>query len=128
MTQDMRTPLSRVRGFGSAKSGTEHFWHQRLTAIANLPLVIGFVVLIVCLVGEPRAVVVDTLSQPWVAIFLLLCIFSVTTHMRLGMQIIIEDYLHNEATKVLALMGNTFFCITVALAAAFAILKISFGI
>ena len=90
----MRTPLGRVRGLGSARSGTSHFWRQRLTAVANVPLVISFVVILISLLGRNHAAVVQILGSPPVAIIMLLFILSITYHMRLGMQVIIEDYVH----------------------------------
>ena len=123
----MRTPLSRVRGLGSAKSGTGHFWLQRLTAVANLILVIGFLCVVLSLIGQPHAVAVATLAKPQVAILMLLFTVSGAIHMRIGMQVIIEDYVHHEVLKILAVMANTFFAIAVGAACAFALLKISFG-
>ena len=123
----MRTPLGRVRGQGSAKSGTGHFWHQRLTAIANVPLTIAFVVIVVSLLGRSHATVTQTLGSPIVAVLMLLFIGSATYHMKLGMQVIIEDYVHGEGLKVLALVANTFFTVAVAAAGIFAVLKLAFG-
>jgi succinate dehydrogenase / fumarate reductase, membrane anchor subunit len=124
----MRTPLRQVRGLGSAKSGTEHFWHQRLTAMANIPLTIGFVVVVASLMGRNHAAVVQILGSPLVAVLMLLFILSATIHMRIGMQVIIEDYVHDEVAKFTMLIANTFFAFVVALASAFAILKLSFGV
>ena len=124
---DMTTPLKRVRGLGSARSGTHHFWHQRLTALANVPLVIFFVILMISLAGESHEVVLDRLASPWVAIVFVLTMISISYHMRLGMQIVIEDYVHGEPQRVLLLIANTFFALIVAAASIFAILKISFG-
>lgn len=124
----MRTPLARVRGLGSAKSGTDHFWKQRLTAIANIPLVISFIVIVVSLIGRDHASAVRFLGHPLVAILLLLLIGSATFHMRLGMQVIIEDYVHGEGAKIALLILNTFFAIGVAAACTFAVLKLSLGI
>ena len=105
----LRTPLARVRGLGSAKSGTEHFWLQRVTAAANVPLTLCFVVIVLQLVGRDYTAARALLSQPLVAILLLLFVVSGTMHMRLGMQVIIEDYVHSEGSKVVLLMLNTVF-------------------
>jgi succinate dehydrogenase / fumarate reductase membrane anchor subunit len=124
----MSTPLSHVRGLGSARSGTGHFWRQRLTAVANVPLTIAFVLIVVALLGRNHAAVVRILGSPLVAVIMLLFILSITTHMRLGMQVIIEDYVHDEQAKLALLMGNTFFAVAVGLASAFAILTLSFKV
>ena len=124
----MSTPLARVRGLGAAKSGTEHFWHQRLTAMANIPLTIAFVVIVASLMGRNHAAVVQILGSPFVAVVMLLFILSATIHMRIGMQVIIEDYVHDDVAKFTLLIANTFFAIVVALTSAFAILKLSFGV
>ena len=126
--QDLRTPLGRVRGLGSAKSGTEHFWRQRLTAIANVPLAIAFVVIVVSLVGRDHAWAKQILGSPFVAVLLLLFVLSGAYHMRIGMQVIIEDYAHTERWKVALLIANTFFTVAVGLSSAYAILKLSFGV
>ena len=124
---DMATPLRRVRHLGAAHDGTSHFWRQRLTAAANLPLVIAFIILIATLVGRPRAEVVAILSSPFVALLLILMILSISVHMRIGMQVIIEDYVHGEGLKVAAIAANTFFAVAVAAVSLFAILKLAFG-
>lgn len=123
---DMSTPLSRVRGLGSAKDGTEHFWHQRLTAIANVPLMAFLVWCLVSLNGVGHAETVASLSTPWVAVTLLLAVGSALFHMKLGMQVVIEDYVHGASGKVLLIL-NTFFCIALAVICGFAILKLGFG-
>ena len=125
---NMRTPLARVRGLGSAKSGTGHFWHQRLTALANVPLTIGFIAILMSLLGRGHAAVVQILGSSLVAITMLLFIVTSAYHMWLGMQVIIEDYVHDEIWKLVSLMLNTFFSFAVGLAAVFAILKLSFGL
>ena len=124
----MSTPLARVRGLGAARSGTDHFWRQRLTAVANVPLTIAFVMIVVGLLGRNHAYVVQILGAPLVAIIMLLFIISVTTHMRIGMQVIIEDYVHDEGHKLVLILANTFFGIAVALTSAFAILMLSFKV
>jgi len=124
----IRTPISRVRGYGSARSGTTHFWHQRVTAIANVFLVTAFVVILVSLLGRSHATVIQTLASPFVAIVMLLMVGSVTYHMKIGMQVVIEDYVHDETWKFLAIIGNTFFAIAIAAASVYSLLKISFGV
>jgi succinate dehydrogenase / fumarate reductase membrane anchor subunit len=126
--KSMRTPLGRVHGLGSAKSGTEDFWRQRLTAMANIPLVIAGVVIVISLVGRNHAAAAQILGSPLIAILMLLFVLSVTYHMRIGMQVIIEDYVHEEKSKLALIVLNTFYAITVALVAAFAILKLAFGV
>jgi succinate dehydrogenase / fumarate reductase, membrane anchor subunit len=127
-SNDLRTPLGRVEGLGSARTGTGHFWWQRLTAVANVPLTIAFVVILVSLFGRNQAAAQQILGTPLVAIIMLLVIGSVTFHMRLGMQVVIEDYVHGEVVRPLLVMANTFFTIVVGLAAAYGILKLSFGV
>jgi succinate dehydrogenase / fumarate reductase membrane anchor subunit len=124
----MSTALARVRGLGAAKSGTDDFWRQRLTAVANVPLTIAFVIIVVTLLGRNHAAVVQILGSPLVAVIMLLFIFSITNHMRIGMQVIIEDYVHDERMKLGLVMANIFFTVAVALASGFAILMLSFKV
>jgi succinate dehydrogenase / fumarate reductase membrane anchor subunit len=121
------TPLRRVRHLGAAHHGTSHFWRQRLTAAANLPLVIIFILLIASLVGRPYPEVIGVLASPFVALLLVLMVVSISIHMRIGMQVIIEDYVHGEGLKLALLVANTFFAVVVAAVSIFAILKLAFG-
>jgi succinate dehydrogenase / fumarate reductase membrane anchor subunit len=124
----IRTPIARVRGYGSARSGTTHFWHQRVTAVANVFLVTAFVVILVSLLGRSHAAVIQILGSPFVAIVMLLMVGSVVYHMKLGMQVVIEDYVHDEKWKLAAVVLNIFFAIAVAAACFYALLKISSGV
>ena len=124
---NMQTPLKKVRGLGSAKSGTEHFWQQRLTAMANLPLLLFFVWFIVSHLGASRSDVIASIKNPFIAIFLLLTLTSVFWHMRLGLQVVIEDYVHAHSKKYAALILNTAFVVVLFSIAAFSILKMSFA-
>jgi succinate dehydrogenase / fumarate reductase membrane anchor subunit len=126
--EHIRTPLGRVLGRGAAKSGTEHFWHQRLTAVANVPLTIAAIWILITLLGRNQAAVAQILGSPAVSIIMLLFVGSTTIHMRIGMAVIIEDYVHDESAKLTLLMANTFFTIAVGLAAVYGILKLSFGL
>ncbi len=123
----LTTPLKRVRGLGSAGSGTDHFWKQRITALAQIPLTLAFVVVLLSIIGKGHAEVVAIVSQPLVAILMLLFVVTGMVHMKIGMQVIIEDYVHEELPKILLLALNTFFAIGVGVACVFAILKLSFG-
>ena len=122
-----RTPLAKVRGLGSAKEGADHFWRQRVTAVANIVLVSFLIYLVVKLTGADYVTVKKALVRPQNAIALLLLVLSGVIHMRLGMQTIIEDYVHSDGQKVVALMLNSFFAMVVGLTTAFAVLKLSFG-
>ncbi len=124
---DFRTSAKKVRALGSAKDGTEHFWRQRMTALANVPLLLFFVGFIVSLNGSSHGEVVAAVSNPFTAVALIAVMISALFHMKLGMQVVIEDYIHGEGSKIIMLLLNSIFAYGIGLLAVFAILKISFG-
>ncbi len=124
----MRTPLARVRSLGSSHSGTRDFWRQRLTAVAMALLIVPVVVIVLMLLGRNHAGAAQILGQLPIAIILVLFIIASAWHMKIGMQIVIEDYVHGEKTKLALVIANNFFCIAVALASIYAILKLSSGV
>ena len=126
--RSMRTPLGRVRNLGAAHSGTSDFWRQRITAVAMTLLMIPALVIIVMLLGRNQVYAAQTLSSIPVAVILLLFIFASAWHMKIGMQVVIEDYIHNEKLKLISIMLNNFFSFAVALASTYAILKLSSGV
>jgi succinate dehydrogenase / fumarate reductase membrane anchor subunit len=123
----MRTPLARVKGLGASGHGVEHWWIHRMTAVSNIPLIIAFVIIVAALAGSDYAQAINIVSHPLVAIILILAVISVTNHMRLGMQIIIEDYVHDKGYKIAAVIANNFYAVIIAVACLYAILKVSLG-
>jgi succinate dehydrogenase / fumarate reductase membrane anchor subunit len=123
-----RHPPTPARYYASAHSGTQTFWHQRITSVAGVPLTIAFIAIVIALLGRNHAATVQVLGSPLVAILVILFVASIAYHMWIGMQEIIVDYVHGPAAKYLALFGNMFFCGVVALAAIYAVLKLSFGV
>lgn len=124
-SRSIRTPMARVRGLGASHSGTEHFWRQRVTAVSNLVLVLALLAVLVATYGRDYVSTLAVVGHPAVAIVLILLAISVGLHMRLGMMVIIEDYVHGEGAKLSAVLINTFFSFAVAAVAIFAILRIS---
>jgi succinate dehydrogenase / fumarate reductase membrane anchor subunit len=128
ITKSMRTPLGRVRSLGASHSGTTDFWRQRITAVAMALLIVPVIIVVMMMLGSNLASVRIILGSPLVAIILLLFIIASTWHMKIGMQVVIEDYLHQEQMKLAAIMANNFFSFAVALASIYAILKLSSGV
>ena len=123
----LRSPLGRVRGLGSAKSGTEHFWAQRVTAVSLIPLTLWFVYSILALGNGDHAVASAWMQSPLNAVLLLLLIVATFHHMQLGLQVVIEDYIHVEYMKIVMLVIVKGASLLLGVAAAFAVLKVSFG-
>ncbi len=126
-TRTMRTPLARVKGLGAAGHGAGHWWVHRMTAVSNIPLVIAFVIIVATLAGRPYPEVIGIVSHPLVSILLILAVLSVANHMRMGVQIIIEDYVHDKGLKIAALLANTFYAVVIAVACLYGLLKIGLG-
>jgi succinate dehydrogenase / fumarate reductase, membrane anchor subunit len=126
--RSMRTPLSRVRFLGASHSGTTDFWYQRVTAVAMTLLIIPVLVVVMMLLGRNQAGAAQILGSLPIAVILLLFIIASTWHMRIGMQVVIEDYVHSEKLKLVLIIANNFFSFAVALAAIYAILKLSSGV
>ena len=123
----LRSPLGRARGLGSAKEGVEHWWHQRLTALALIPLSLWFVASVAFMAGMDHATFIAWVGNPLVAVLLVLLIVALFYHLKLGVQVVIEDYVHHPAAKLFCELCNTFGNIILATACLFAVLKIAFA-
>jgi len=123
---DLRTPLSRVKGLGSAREGTSHFWHQRLTSLLLIPLVlwIGFTV---AALPADHATLVSWVRQPLVTVGMVLLVAAVFYHAKLGLQVVIEDYISSHARRTLVLLISNLLCLLFGIVGVIAVLKISFG-
>ena len=123
---DLRTPLSRVKGLGSAREGTSHFWHQRLTALLLIPLVLWIGFTIAALPAD-HAALVEWVRQPLVTLGLVLLVAAVFYHAKLGLQVVIEDYISSHARRTLVLLISSLLCLLAGVIGVLAVLKISFG-
>ncbi len=127
MSDSFRTPLGRVRGLGSAKKGAHHWWMQRVTAVALIPLVVLFTAYLVMLTGQDWDVVYYVLGRPTAALITTLLVVALFWHLSLGLQVVIEDYVHDEWIKLIGILAVKFACIFVGGACIFAILSMAIG-
>jgi succinate dehydrogenase / fumarate reductase membrane anchor subunit len=126
MTRQMRSPLGRVLGLGSAKEGVEHWWRQRTTALLLVPLTLWFVISVIGLVGADRAAMVAWMHNPMAAVLMILLIAVSFYHAALGLQVVIEDYIHGEAAKLITLVVVRLLCVLFVLRGVLAVLKLAF--
>jgi succinate dehydrogenase / fumarate reductase membrane anchor subunit len=124
--KSLRSPLGQVGGLGSAKSGVHHWWLQRLTSIALVPLTIWFTVSLLSLPALDHVTVIAWMAQSWTALLLILLVLVGTWHSQLGVQVVVEDYVHG-GMRTLTLVVVTFAHVLVAVAGVFAVLKVAFG-
>ena len=123
---ELRTPLSRVKGLGSAKSGTSHFWHQRLTALILIPLVLWVGFSLAALPLE-HASLISWIQQPLVTVGLVLLIVAIFYHAQMGLQVVIEDYIARHSQRIMVLLISNFVCLIFGVVGVVAVLKIAFG-
>ena len=123
----LRTPLGRVRGLGSAKEGTAHWWAQRLTAIALVPLALWFAVSLIVLAGADHQAVTEWLGNPAAAVLMLLLILAGFHHAQLGLQVVIEDYVPGEGLRLALVTAVKFAAVALGIGAAFSVLKVALG-
>lgn len=125
---DLRTPIAKVRGLGSAKTGTDHFWIQRVTAIALIPLAVWFIGAVIANLGASHGEAVAFIGHPAVAIPMILFLIAGFWHLKLGLQVVVEDYVSGHAAKLALLLLNVFFCFGAGAASVFAVLKLAFAV
>jgi succinate dehydrogenase / fumarate reductase, membrane anchor subunit len=125
--KSLRSPLGRVEGLGSAKNGVHHWWLQRLTSIALVPLTIWFMVSLLSLPSLDHVTVIAWMAQSWTALLLILLVLVATYHSQLGVRVVVEDYIHTSGMRTLTLVILTFVHALIAVAGVFAILKVAFG-
>jgi succinate dehydrogenase / fumarate reductase membrane anchor subunit len=123
----LRSPLRRVLGLGAAKEGVQHWWLQRLTSVALVPLAIWFVVSLLALPSLGHATVAAWMSQSWTALLLIIFVLVAAWHSQLGVRVVVEDYVHDVGAKTLTLVLVSFAHVLIAVAGVFAVLKVAFG-
>lgn len=122
----MRSPLGRARGLGSAREGVEHWWMQRVTAAALIPLTLWFVVSLIALTGSDYNAFMAWLKAPFVAILMVLLLVALFHHMALGLQVVVEDYIHSDRAKIPTVVAIRLACFALAVAGIFATVRIAF--
>jgi succinate dehydrogenase / fumarate reductase membrane anchor subunit len=127
MRSPMRSPLGRVLGLGSAKEGVDHWWRQRTTALLLVPLVLWFVIAVIGLVGADRPAMIAWMHNPMAAVFAILLVVATFYHAALGLQVVIEDYVHGEAAKLITLLVMRLLCLLFVLRGVLAVLKLAFA-
>jgi succinate dehydrogenase / fumarate reductase, membrane anchor subunit len=124
--QRMRSPLGRARGLGSAREGVEHWWMQRVSAAALIPLTLWFVVSLIALTGSDYNAFIAWLKAPFVAILMVLLLIALFHHMALGLQVVVEDYVHSDRAKIPTVVAIRLACFALAVAGIFATVRIAF--
>ena len=122
----MQSPLRRAQGLGSAREGVEHWWTQRVTAVALIPLTLWFAALLIALSGSDYNIVIAWLRAPFVTILMVLLLIMLCHHMALGLQVVIEDYVHSDRVKIPAVVTIRYACFGLAVAGIIATLHIAF--
>ena len=123
----LRSPLGKVLGQGAARSGVRHWWHQRLTSLALVPLTVWFVVSLLTLPSFSYLTLSSWMSQSWTALLLILLVLIGTWHSQLGVRVVVEDYVHEAGTRTLTLVLVGFAHVLLAVAGVFAVLRVAFG-
>ncbi|HVS75508.1 MAG TPA: succinate dehydrogenase, hydrophobic membrane anchor protein [Steroidobacteraceae bacterium] len=123
----LRSPLARALGYGSAKEGVHHWWVQRLTSVALVPLTIWFVVSVLSLPSLDYATVTAWVRELWTAVFLILLVLTAAWHSQLGVRVVVEDYVHGSGMRTLTLVVATFLHAVIAVAGVLAVLKVALG-
>jgi succinate dehydrogenase / fumarate reductase, membrane anchor subunit len=124
--QRMRSPLGRARGLGSAREGVEHWWMQRVTAAALIPLTLWFVVSLIALTGSDYNAFIAWLKAPFVAILMVLVLVALFHHMALGLQVVVKDCVHSDRAKIPTVVAIHLACFALAVAGIFATVRIAF--
>jgi succinate dehydrogenase membrane anchor subunit len=124
---EMRSPLARAIGLGSAKEGVDHWWRQRTTALLLVPLTLWLVVMVIALAGADRQALVGWMHNPMAAVGMILLIVTTFYHTALGLQVVIEDYVHSEGLKIASLVAMRLLCVLFVLRGVLAVLKLAFG-